>query len=223
MLVVLGKILYMYKSTHKKLIKYKHINYCKHSLSFGGDKLYRKVQGLSKGYKIIFKIQHTFSCYYESGNKDCDKIQTLAFKGIQSLVLFCPTSLKTLLIYFFYVHSITSITQSPKTANLQKDKHFNISSILVSLEKSCIVTVHTASQNFANLFPVLCWCWLPNLHCMALITFSLQDQWINTEGNKQQSSILSDVLIEVTLYICSLCDSPLPPSPLEIRQLKRQN
>ena len=96
MLVVLGKILYMYKSTHKKLIKYKHINYCKHSLSFGGDKLYRKVQGLSNGYKIIFKIQHIFSCYYESGNKDCDKIQTLAFKGIQSLVLFCPTSLKRL-------------------------------------------------------------------------------------------------------------------------------
>ena len=145
-------------------------------------------------------------------------------RAYRALYYFVLRLLKGFIDIFFYnVHSMTSITQSPKTANLQKDKHFNISSILVSQEKSCIVTVHTASQNFANLFPVLCWCWLPNLHCMALITFSLQDQWINTEGNKQQSSILSNVLIEVTLYICSLCDSPLPPSPLEIRQLKRQN
>ena len=141
----------------------------------------------------------------------------------RALYYFVLHLLKDFIDIFFlcsFYHFNNSI---PKTANLQKDKHFNISSILVSQEKSCIVTVHTASQNFANLFPVLCWCWLPNLHCMALITFSLQDQWINTEGNKQQSSILSDVLIEVTLYICSLCDSPLPPSPLEIRQLKRQN
>ena len=141
----------------------------------------------------------------------------------RALYYFVLHLLKDFIDIFFlcsFYHFNNSI---PKIANLQKDKHFNISSILVSQEKSCIVTVHTASQNFANLFPVLCWCWLPNLHCMALITFSLQDQWINTEGNKQQSSILSDVLIEVTLYICSLCDSSLPPSPLEIRQLKRQN
>ena len=141
----------------------------------------------------------------------------------RALYYFVLHLLKDFIDIFFlcsFYHFNNSI---PKTANLQKDKHFNISSILVSQEKSCIVTVHTASQNFANLFPVLCWCWLPNLHCMALITFSLQDQWINTEGNKQQSSILSDVLIEVTLYICSLCDSPLPPPPLVIRQQKKQN